>query len=324
MDSVVFDARRVEPHPVVCASGRSVDVVAQVAALGENRGLAQPKVSAAAVLPYPTGDRNAVTVTQGVNHRSNAREVMAATGEAIPPTMPLRGPLDHCCTVSVISVRPLFAQFAEFHDAAASVVVGYPTGKLIGCDGGNEHGDGAVEALATTTHMVSSPFSACREDAWPSTSTRVAYVRVSKRRGQSVADCTDWGNLERIYPDSGTLREDEPTGDRRFPRPGGGLGRGQGPEEGLGAGCEALLACSLPQDVGTEPVPFIRLEPPRVGLRRGSLRSGRRRSVARRPNPAPEGATCAVISWPPSEAGRGSGPAVSPLLSRAPWLADAG
>ena len=87
VDSVVFDARRVEPHSVVRASGRSVDVVAQIAACRERRGLAHPQVSAAAMLPHPTGDWDAVTVTQGVNHRSNTHQVMAATGETMPPTM---------------------------------------------------------------------------------------------------------------------------------------------------------------------------------------------------------------------------------------------
>ena len=93
------------------------------------------------MLPYPTGDSNAVTVTQGVNHRGYPRQVMAAAGETMPPTMPSRGRLDHCCTVSVIGVRPLLAQLAEFDDPAAVVVVGHPTGDLIGCDSGHEHSD---------------------------------------------------------------------------------------------------------------------------------------------------------------------------------------
>ena len=72
----------------------------------------------------------------------------------MPPAVPLRSLLYHCCAVHVIGVSPLLAQLAEFNDTAASVVVGHPPGKLIGCDGGNEHSDGGVEARAVTTYMI--------------------------------------------------------------------------------------------------------------------------------------------------------------------------
>ena len=97
-------------------------------------------MSAASILPHPTRNGNAVTVTQGVNHRSNTRQVMATTGEAMPPTMPLRYLGYHRDTVSVVGVCPLLAQFPEFNDAAATVVVRHPTGYLVGGDGGDVHG----------------------------------------------------------------------------------------------------------------------------------------------------------------------------------------
>ena len=92
------------------------------------------------MLPNPIGNGNAVTITQRVNHRSNTRQVMATTGEAMPPTTPLRWSLYHCDTVSVVRVRPLLAQFAEFNDTATAVIIGHPTGNLVGGDVGNEHG----------------------------------------------------------------------------------------------------------------------------------------------------------------------------------------
>ena len=94
--------------------------------------------------PHPTWDGNAVTVAQGVNHRGDARQIVAATGEPVPPTMPIGGLAYHCHAVGVIGVRPLFTQFAEFYDTAAAVVVGHPTGNLVCRDSWNEHGRGPL------------------------------------------------------------------------------------------------------------------------------------------------------------------------------------
>ena len=165
MDSVVFDARRVEPHPVVRAGVGSVAVLCPEARHPPPR-CSHTDVSAAAMLPHPTGNWNAVTVTQGVNHRSDTRQVMAATGETMPPTMPSRSLLDHCCTVNVIGVRPLLAQLTEFYDPAAVVVVSHPTGKLIGCDGGNEHSDGGGQGADCGHLHGTSPPSCSGHRGW--------------------------------------------------------------------------------------------------------------------------------------------------------------
>ena len=92
------------------------------------------------MLPNPHGNRYAVTITQCVNYRSNTRQVMATTGEAMPPTMPLRWFLYHRDTMRVVCVRPLLAQLAEFNDTTAFVVIGHPTRNLIGGDIWNKHG----------------------------------------------------------------------------------------------------------------------------------------------------------------------------------------
>ena len=98
-------------------------------------------MSAASILPHPTRNGNAVTVTQGVNHRSNTRQVMATTGEAMPPTMPVEVlglPSRHGEPWSVFA--HCLHSSREFNDAAATVVVRHPTGYLVGGDGGDVHG----------------------------------------------------------------------------------------------------------------------------------------------------------------------------------------
>ncbi len=89
--------------------------------------------------PHPTRDRHTITVTQRMNDRSDARQVMTTACETVVPAMPARRFLHHCNAVSVVSVSPLLTQHAEFNDAAALVVIGHPAGNLVGGDSGDEH-----------------------------------------------------------------------------------------------------------------------------------------------------------------------------------------
>ena len=97
------------------------------------------------MLPNPTRDRHSITVAKGVHHRSYARQVVATTCETVVPAMPAGWFLHHGDAVSVISVCPLLAEHTEFNNTAALVVVGHPTGNLVGGDSGNEHDGMEVE-----------------------------------------------------------------------------------------------------------------------------------------------------------------------------------
>ena len=145
VDSVIFDARGVEPHPVVRTSRRRV-AVSEPPVRSSAAGCDQPYVAVASMLPNPLGDGNLVPVAEGVHDRCDPCQVVATTGEPMPPAISLRRGLHHGDTVSVVGVRPLLAQFAKLHDSTALVIVGHPTGNLISGDGGNEHDGTEVEA----------------------------------------------------------------------------------------------------------------------------------------------------------------------------------
>ena len=65
---------------------------------------------------------------------------MATASEMVIPAISPGWLRDHGDPVSLVGVRPLFAQFAEFYYSAALVVVSHPTGNLISANSRNEHG----------------------------------------------------------------------------------------------------------------------------------------------------------------------------------------
>jgi len=139
MDSVIFDTRWVEPHAVVGAGGWSVAVLCP-----QSRHTSpcrvHPDIATTAMLPDPGRNIDAITVTKGVNDRSDPRQIMAARCETVPPTVPTRRSAYHRRAVSLVGVRPLFAQFTKFDDASAVVVIGHPARDLISRDSRNIHG----------------------------------------------------------------------------------------------------------------------------------------------------------------------------------------
>ena len=125
----VFDAGRVEEHVVVVAHPRrdSAQVAAVVAVAHRRPVEAQGPV--AAVLVHPVGHRVAVAVAQGVNHRSDAGQVVAPRPEAVVPAPPARRGGDHRFAQSR-QARPVLAQLHQLHDAAPAVVAGHPPGNI--------------------------------------------------------------------------------------------------------------------------------------------------------------------------------------------------
>lgn len=116
---MILDAGGIEPHSVILAGPRSTLVMDVEAA----RVLAQPAMLARPMFPNPVGDGHTVTVTQSMNHRRDSCQVFSTARNTVPPTESARRLSDHRHTMSMVCVCPLLAQFAEFHNTSAAVVV---------------------------------------------------------------------------------------------------------------------------------------------------------------------------------------------------------